>query len=604
MIDLSTWKKMWELLERRERRNAWFVLTIVVVAALASAAMIGSVMPFLTVLARPQTIHEVKALSEAYRMFGYTSDYAFLVALGFASLGVIVVANVLQILRIWAVVRFASQRSYSFSYRLMATYLRQPYEYFIDHHSGDMSTRLLSEAQIAVDQFLQPAANAIASLLTTTVVVLMLVWVNPVVALTAFAVFGGVYGFTLIISRGLVRRAGRLRAEANAKRFRIANEALGGIKDIKLLGREGIYLDHFREAVQQVVRSARLVALIGQLPRYTMQIVAFGGIIVLCLVLVSPKGLSSGRALGDILPLLGVLAFAGQRLMPELSTLYQSLAQLQFGRSAIETLHADLVGTVSGSPLPKTIPMGLGLVNEIALERVSYRYPKVDVPSIEDISLSIRAGEKVGIVGTSGAGKSTFADIVLGLLRPTAGRMTVDGREITEDCVRAWQQSVGYVPQDIFLTDSSIAENIALGISSEDINAERVVRAARIAQLDRFITEELPEGYDTTVGERGVRLSGGQKQRIGIARAMYHEAELIVFDEATSALDNVTEREVMSAIDNLPGDKTVLIIAHRLSTVRRCDRILFLESGRVSGFDSWDGLMSASEGFRKIAQAS
>jgi ABC-type multidrug transport system fused ATPase/permease subunit len=253
-------------------------------------------------------------------------------------------------------------------------------------------------------------------------------------------------------------------------------------------------------------------------------------------------------------------------------------------------------------PLAATPDYALPLQRDLVLDQVAYRYPAAEAQGLEGISLTIRAGEKIGIVGSSGAGKTTLADLVLGLLGPTAGQMLVDGVVITEDNVRAWQRSVGYVPQDIFLTDSSIAENIALGSAPEEIDHARVRRAAEIARLDRFIREELPRGYDSMVGERGVRLSGGQRQRIGIARAMYHDADLIVFDEATSALDNVTEPEEMEAIANLPGDKTVLIIAHRLTTLQNCDRILMLEHGRVAGFDSWAELIEGNEGFRKIAR--
>jgi ATP-binding cassette, subfamily B, bacterial PglK len=602
MIDFSVWKKAWALLDRRERRNAWIVLAVVIVGALSSAVMIGSVIPFLSVLAEPARIHEVSALAWAYEAGGFTSDYGFLVGLGLASLAVILGANVMQLARTWVVLRYTTMRMHTLSYRLLAAYLRQPYEFFLDHHSGSMSTQILSEAEQVVGQFLTPAANAIASFLTVLVIVALLIWVNPVVALACFVLLGGIYGGTFLLSRKAIARQGKIRAEANAKRYRIANEALGGVKDIKLLGRENAYIARFRQPSQRVARTQVVANLAGQLPQYVMQVVAFGGMIVLCLLLVDPEGLASGSALGGILPLLGVFAFASQRLIPELSRFYQGLTQLQYGRAAVESVHADLVQKAISGPLPETPPNALGLHHELRLDRVGYRYPKADRAGLRDISLIIRARERIGVVGSSGAGKTTLADLVLGLLRPTEGALVVDGVRITDANLRAWQQTLGYVPQDIFLTDSSVAENIALGIAPEQIDRARVERAARIAQIDRFVCEELPKGYDTVVGERGVRLSGGQRQRIGIARAMYHDADLIVFDEATSALDNITEREVMAAIDNMPGDKTVLIVAHRLTTVRHCDRILMLDGGRVAGFDSWEGLAATSVGFRKVAE--
>ncbi|RBI87215.1 ABC transporter ATP-binding protein, partial [Rhodosalinus halophilus] len=531
-MSLETWRKAWALLDARERRNAWIVLAIVVVAALSSAAMVGSIMPFLSVLADPERIREVPALAWAYRAGGFETDFGFLIGLGLASLGVIVLANLVQILRTWAVARFALMRVHTLSYRLLAAYLRQPYEYFLDHHTGEMSTQILAESMEVVNQFFRPAAEAVAALFTVVAIVSVVLYVNPLVALIAFTVLGSIYGGTFLLSRRLIARQGRARAEANRGRFRLANEALGGVKDIKLLGREAAYVARYRDPSERMVRAMIIVQVLGLVPQYVMQAVGFGGIIVLCLVLMDPAGLASGEALGGLLPLLGLFAFAGQRMLPELSKLYQSLTQLNSGEAAVETVHRDLTSKTGGA-LPRAAPAALGLSRALALEEVSYRYPNAAHAGLSQVSLTIRAGEKIGVVGSTGAGKTTLADIILGLLRPSEGRLTTDGRAITDETIRAWQQTVGYVPQDIFLTDASVAENIALGLPPEEIDPERLRRAARIAQIDTFVTEELPEGYETLVGERGVRLSGGQRQRIGIARALYHDADLIVFDEAT-----------------------------------------------------------------------
>jgi ABC-type multidrug transport system fused ATPase/permease subunit len=287
--------------------------------------------------------------------------------------------------------------------------------------------------------------------------------------------------------------------------------------------------------------------------------------------------------------------------MPELQKLYQSLARIQAGGASVNAVYDDLVNQLNDGRLPLSIPTGLGLSDRIVLDNVSYRYPDAKLAGLNGISLDINAGERIGIVGSTGAGKTTLADMILGLLPPSEGRIIVDGAPITDENLRAWQQSVGYVPQDIFLTDANIYQNIALGVPMLEIDQPRVRRAAEIARIDDFIRNDLPDEYETAIGERGVRLSGGQRQRIGIARALYHEADLIVFDEATSALDNLTELEVMSAIDALPGDKTVLIIAHRLSTVKRCDRIIVMDKGRVVACDTWDTLMTSNSEFQKIA---
>jgi ATP-binding cassette, subfamily B, bacterial PglK len=602
VIDTSTWKKAWALLDARERRNAWIVLGIIIIGALASAVMVGSVMPFLAVLADPSRIETTPALAWAYSSFGFTSTYGFLIGLGLASFAVIVLSSLIQIAKTWAVARFAMMRMHSLSHRLLATYLTQPYAFFLNRHSGEMGPRVLAESGQVVAQFLRPAAEFIAASMTTLAIVALLLWVEPVVAAIAFTVLGGLYGAIYVGTRRILRHLGKVRVEANRVRFRLANESLTGIKDIKLLGREGAYLDRFEEPSMKMALTQVKVAVFSQVPQFALQAVALGGIILLCLVLIDPAGVATGAALGGLLPVLGVFAFAGQRLMPELSKLYQSLAQIQAGAAAVEAIHEDLVLRKSAAKIARAPVEALGLKHSLRLEGVSFSYPNSEQAGVRDVSLTIHAGEKIGIVGSTGAGKTTLADIVLGLLEPDQGRLVADDTAITEEKLRAWMQSVGYVPQDIFLTDAPVAENIALGVPPNEIDARRVEKAARIARIDSFVREELQEGYQTYIGERGVRLSGGQRQRIGIARAMYHDADLIVFDEATSALDNLTEAEVMDAIDSLPGDKTVIMIAHRLSTVKRCDRIIVLDKGRVVGCDSWASLMEQNEVFQRIAR--
>jgi ABC-type multidrug transport system fused ATPase/permease subunit len=601
VIDTSTWKKAWALLDARERRQAWMVLGVILVGALASAVMVGSIMPFLTVLADPARIESTPALAWAFDAFGFTSVYGFLIGLGLASFAVIVLSSAIQIAKTWVVARFSTMRIHSISHRLLGIYLAQPYGFFLNRHSGDMGPRVLSESGEIVNRFLKPAAELIAATLTTAAIVGLLLWVEPAVALVAFSVLGGIYGAVYLITRRRLKRLGQIRVAANRQRFRMTNEALTGIKDIKLLGREFAYLDRFAEPSIQMARVQVTVAVLSQVPQLALQAVALGGVILLCLVLIDPAGLTSGAALGGLLPILGVFAFAGQRLMPELSKLYQSLAQIQSGSAAVDAVYDDLVQRKSLRSISRKTPIGMELKTSLVLENISYNYPNADQAGIRDLSLSISAGEKIGIVGSTGAGKTTLADIILGLLEPDQGRMVVDGLEISAETTRAWMQSVGYVPQDIFLTDAPVAENIALGVVPDAIDHERIRKAARIARIDQFIMGELPEGYRTPIGERGVRLSGGQRQRLGIARALYHDADLIVFDEATSALDNLTEAEVMDAIDALPGDKTVLMIAHRLSTVKRCDRIIVLDKGRLVGCDTWDALMAENAAFRKIA---
>ncbi|MEY8096896.1 ABC transporter ATP-binding protein [Falsihalocynthiibacter sp. S25ZX9] len=601
MIKTTALRKAWALLDAQERRSAIKVLAIMVLSALGSAVMVGSVFPFLAVLSDPGMIQSNSKLSWLYDVGGFTSSYSFLYAIGICSITVILLSNLLLIVNTWTVVHFTSMRIHAISARLMAHYLAQPYTFFLSHHSGTMTTNILSEAQQAAQQFIRPVAEFISASLTVTAVVVTLLIVNPLVATASIVVLVTVYGGVMIASRKYVRLMGKRRAEANEVRYRVAGEAFGGIKDIKLLGHEAEYLDRFSKPSFEIARAQIGEGVISQAPRYAVQILAFGGIIVLCLVMLDPQSLQERNALGGLLPTIGLLAFAGQRMMPELQKMFMSLTQMTAGTAALDRVYEDLHSGAS-LEIERDRPAPLGLKQTLELKDICYTYPKAERQGLSEIDLEIRAGERIGVVGCSGAGKTTLADVILGLLAPEQGSLFADGRAVTTETLRAWQQSVGYVPQDIFLIDASLSENIALGFPLDEIDDAKVERAARIAQIHDFAMKELPEGYGTHVGERGVRLSGGQRQRIGIARALYNDADLIVFDEATSALDNMTEREVMAAIETLPGDKTILMIAHRLSTVKVCDRIVVMENGRITGVGEWDTLMLENAAFQRIAR--
>lgn len=600
-MNFTVLKQGWSLLDAREKSQAVLVLSVVVLSAISSAVMVGSIMPFLAALASPDRIHKVAVFAWLYRAGRFHSDYDFLVALGVTSLLVIVLVNLAQILRVWLVVKFATMRMHTLSRRLLSVYLRQPYAFFLDKHSGELGTQILAETQQVVQNFFRPAAEAIASALTILAIASLLLWANPIVAAVSFLIAGGVYVGSYAVSQKVVGKQGATRTAANRIRFRVSNEALAGVKDVKLLGREENYVNAFSSSSLDMAVAEANVGVVSQLPQYVMQMVAFGGMIVLCLALLKPSDLHSGTALASVLPLLGLFAFAGQRLIPELSRLYQGVTQLNYGSTIVQALYEDLKLEERLRPLPPPDTAPMKLREALHLRDVSFRYPNASAPALDKVSIVIRAGERIGIVGGSGSGKTTLADVIMGLLRIEGGKLVVDGVELDEDNVASWQRTVSYVQQDIFLSDASIIDNIALGLPPDKIDRARAEEAARMARLDAFVRQSLPEGYDTMVGERGVRLSGGQKQRIGIARALYNHADLIVFDEATSALDNITERQVMESVDALPSNTTVVLIAHRLSTVRRCDRLIVLEGGKVVGVGTWSELVHSNPHLKRLA---
>ncbi len=572
--------------------------------AILETASVASIMPFLAVLGNPQMLENNAVLKVIYthtQGLGVSTPDDFLIVLGVGVFVLIVVSAAYRIFTQYVMNRFIEMRRHSISARILETYLRQPYEFFLDRNSGEMSKTILSEVDQVIANVFRPAYNMMGFSLVVVCLTVLMIVVDPLLAFLAAGLIGGLY---VLIFAGIKRRLlhlGEALVSSNKERFMAAGEALGGIKDIKLLGREDSYLCRFKGYSKQFSSIIASQITLNQVPKYAIEALAFGGIIVIILVLMVTEGGISSAALGQILPIVGLYAFAAYRLQPAIQAMFQGFASLRYGQKAVDNLYADMHPDNSPKPFPEQAPKALKAKRLIALKHLSYTYPKATKPTLIDLNLEIPVGSSVGLVGSTGAGKTTVVDVILGLLRPTKGAITVDGNPVTDEQLRAWQQSLGYVPQDIFLTDTSVAENIALGMPKIQIDQEQVERCARMAQVHEFITNELPNQYETLVGERGVRLSGGQRQRIGIARALYHNPEVLVFDEATSALDTVTERAVMEAIDALAHQKTIILIAHRLSTVKNCDQIVMLEKGQIKAKGKFDELAQVDQQFREMA---
>ena len=600
---IKTLRMTLELLTARERRQLGGLMALVVVMALLEMAGVASVTPFLAVLANPDLVETQPILRGLYEWFGFETPGKFLFFLGFMAFTMLVCAAVVRMFGHYALMRFAQLRRHSISSRLLEGYLGRPYEFFLGRHSGTLSKSILSEVDQAVTTVMQPAVMMLGQGVTLIAIAGLLIIVDPLMALGAAGVLGVSYLIVYGRVAGVLKASGQRRAKANAERFEATSEALGGIKDIKLLGRERAYLDRFSRSSETLAREIAKSSALSDVPRYAIEAVAFGGILLISLLLLLRNGGTTGGSLDAVLPLLGLFAFAGYRMMPAIQAIYRGFTQIGFGAAAVQALHDDLVGNKRESlPLAETAATPMGLTEALVLEDVDYRYPGQSEAGLDGVSFALPVLSTMGVVGGTGAGKTTLIDVILGLLAPQSGRILVDGQVLTPETLPAWRAGIGYVPQEIFLLDASIEANIAMGLSPEEWDADSIRAAARMAQIDDFVAG-LPEGYGTRVGERGVRLSGGQRQRIGIARALYHDPDIIIFDEATSALDNATEAEVMAAIDGLSGQKTVILIAHRLTTVERCDRILVLEKGRVAGLGTFQELSAGNVAFQRIARS-
>lgn len=571
-----TAQKILAILTPRERRRGALVVVLMVVLATIEVAGVASVMPFLAVLGDPDLVQRNPYLALLYERLGFQDTRSFLVALGVFALLVLVFAAVFRSIAHFTMFRYANMRRHSVSRRLLAGHLRQPYEFFLTRNSADLSKTILSEVDQLTTNVMRPAIEVVAYGTAALAIIILLFVADPVLAAIVTGTLLGFYALIYGVVRGLLGRIGRDRVAANAQRFRAAAEALAGIQELKVLGRERAFFDAFDPASSRYARHQATNQALSLIPKYLVEAVGFGAIFIVALY-----ALGGDANLGQALPIVGLYALAGHRLLPAAQHVYAGMAKLQFGVSAVDTVLAELNAVPSrGMATTRAVPP-MPLRRVLELRDVSYAYPGGEVSTLVSANLTIEAGTTVGIIGSTGAGKSTLVSVILGLLRPRNGAIYVDGIRLDDDRVPAWQRSIGYVPQHIFLVDDTVARNIALGIPPEEIDRDALRRAARAAQIHDFIEEELPAGYETTVGERGVRLSGGQRQRLVLARALYRDPAILVFDEATSALDHRTESAVMEAIERLSGTRTIILVAHRLTSLRGCDAIYEMYEGRV-----------------------
>jgi ABC-type multidrug transport system fused ATPase/permease subunit len=594
-----TGRMLMDLLTARERRGFLGLATIMLLVGILETAGIASILPFMAVLAEPARIEQNQQLAAVYHGLGFESVNAFLVLLGFLTFAMTMVGIAMHILSIFSISRFTTQCSYMLSCQLLEGYLSQPYSWFLNRHSADLGKAVLSEVDNVVSQSFVPAMTLLSNLVVTLFVTAFLVALQPWVALGTAVVLTTSYGLIFVVARKYLARFGQIRFAANAERYKVAQEATAGIKDVKLLGLEARYMRRFQGPARRMARVSAARTVIATAPRYLLQGVAFGGMLLIILAML----IAQSASLGAILPLLAVYAFAGLRLLPAVQQVYEQITSLRYNQPALASLHKDIMDIRARAARPVEVSREPVRLNDrLELTDVHFSYPLAeDRKALNGLSLTIPARATVGIVGGTGAGKTTAVDLMLGLLDMQQGELRVDGVPITPRNVRAWQDTIGYVPQAIFLTDDSVAANIAFGLPKEQIDHAAVERAARTAELHDFVMGELPQGYDTVVGERGIRLSGGQRQRIGIARALYHDPDVLIMDEATSALDNLTERAVMDAVHNLGHAKTIILIAHRLTTVQACDTIFMLEHGRLVAQGSYNELLDTSRKFRAMA---
>jgi ATP-binding cassette, subfamily B, bacterial PglK len=596
---LNSLGKVLGLFERRERWQLAGLCAVMALVALVQTVGIATVVPFMNIASDPSLIESNRWLSRIYQLGGFETHRGFLLFTGVVVLGVMAFSNGLAAFEQWLMFRFVWAKQHRLSVRLLSQYLHEPYTFYLANNSAALSKNILFDVLDVVTGVIIPGLRVISQSLVIVFVSVLLFIIEPTVAIAAMVFLGGSYTAIYTSSRRKLDRLGAARLVAHEHRLRAVNEALGSIKEARVLGREEHLLRRFKDVNWGYADISRWNSVMLGAPRYALETLAFGGIILIAVYLIQARD-----NFGEAVAVMSLYAFAAYRLMPALQQAFRGFAEMRFYIPGVESLHEARVRREQrgekATPAPVVL-QPLDFQHDIVLEDIGYRYPGTNAPVLDRIRLTIPRHSSVAFVGSTGSGKTTLIDIVLGLLEPQCGKIMVDDVALSADNLPAWRQLLGYVPQHIYLSDDSIRRNIAFGLPDSAIDFAAVQRAARIANLHDFIIG-LPNGYETEIGDHGVRLSGGQRQRIGIARALYRDPEVLVMDEATSALDGVTEEAVIQAIQQISKSKTMLIVAHRLTTVKDCDVIYLLERGQVVASGTYHELMRTNLTFRSMAK--
>lgn len=572
---IKTYKNIWFLLAKKEKTNALFLLFFMICTGVLEIVGIGSIMPFLGVLGNPGFIESNKYILFVYKYFDFNTTNSFLIFLGSVSMFILLISTAFKTLTYYLLYKFSNMTRHHLSQNLLMKYLHQPYSFFLMKNSSKLSKNILSEIDLYISQILTPSLMLITYSIIVVLSTISLVVINPELAFILISLFGGFYLVIYLSIRKYLVKLGRDRENANTKRFKIISETIGGIKDLKVFGKEKVYLDSFDNPSYVFSMNGAVSQTLSSVPQFLLEVMAFGSILAMAMYSL----VSEEMDLGGLLPILGLYTLAALKLKPALNQIYSSLSSMKFGSPSLEILCTELSQSDNELVSIENNNRRLKLKSSLMLKNVNFKYETSKL-ILQDINIHIKSNTTVGIIGETGSGKSTLIDLILGLLSPTQGSISVDGESLNEENIRSWQNTIGYVPQNIFLADDTIANNIAFGIEKDNVDINQIKKVAKMAQIDDFIVT-LEDGYATQIGERGIRLSGGQRQRLGIARALYINPDLLLLDEATSALDNETEREIMKSIETMHGNITIIMIAHRLNTVEKCDMIIELENGTI-----------------------
>jgi len=590
-------KNLFKLLSPNQRKRFYVLQFLVIVMSVVEILGVASIIPFMALVGDMSQLQQDTFIAQIYKQSGSTSESEFVFLIGLCVLGLLFISMIISIFTIWGLSMFANRIGTEIADRLYTYYLRQGWLFHASGSSAQLTKKIATETMRVTGAVLVPLMQMNSKVVLSLLMSISIFLYDPKVALIGLSIFAISYFFLFKGVRNRLNKNGIAISEVNEERFRLMNEGFGGIKDLLLMGRDNDFINRFNKSGKTLAYSQGTNAALAQAPRYFVELLAFGSMIVLILYLIA----SHNGNLGMILPILSVYAIGIIKLLPAFQQIYSSIAIIKANIPAFESIQQDLYDSLhKESKFQKLEENNLNPKQNISLENITFTYPNKEEPALNKLDMLIPANSVIGIVGPSGSGKSTLIDILLCLIEPQEGHIKIDDDIINDQNRRSWQNTIGFVAQTIFLSEGTIAENVAFGIPEDQIDLDQVQKVLKLAHLSDFIST-LDKGLHTKVGERGVQLSGGQRQRIGIARALYHKAEVLVFDEATSSLDGITEKMIMEAIHNFSGKKSIILIAHRLKTVKKCDRIFFIDNGRVADQGTYQELIENNKHFRNMA---
>ena len=598
---LPRFKKLLFLIGRRGRIKFSILLVAMFINSILEMAGVAAIPVFIIIISKPDMILQHQWAAPIVGLLNITTSHGMFIWGAIFLFCLFVVKNLFLSLLIYAKTKVIYNEQVRLGHRLFNAYMTSRYPFFLNRNSAELLRNVNNETVLIISGVMLPLLRIFLDGFVLVMIVILLLAVEPVIALMAFAVLGSLSFFFMRMTSKKNKAYGREALQQRQRLNKIVLEGISGIKEIIVLGRERSFVRRYDFSAVRTAVTLRYMQMVSQLPKPFMETVAVTGMLLIaCLMLFLLQ-----RDITALLPVLTLFAVATLRMLPVLRTVVSAYSDIRYNVYAIDPVYNDLklLEETANEKIKKgkeAVPNPYPFTAQITFQNVSYRYPQGNVQAVRDVYLGIPKGSVIGLVGPSGAGKTTLVDILLGLLEPPEGQVLVDGQNIFAD-VRRWQANLGYIPQFIHLSDDTIRRNIAFGLPDDEINETQVWQALRAAQLEALI-DELPEGLDTAVGERGMRLSGGERQRIGIARALYNNPQVLIMDEATSALDNITERNVVSALEKLRGDRTIIIIAHRLTSVMNCDMLYYMENGHIADKGTYGQLLANNDNFRTLAK--